>query len=373
MHSLLRTLIACASVTPEDAGCLEHIAAFLKPLNFKLERLDFNQTSNLFAIYGDQGPLLCFVGHTDVVPPGEGWTTPPFTLTTVKDTLVGRGVADMKGGVVAFLQALKDFLTHTPHPNFRIAVLLTSDEEGKGLDGIRRIVPWLIEHHYTPTWVLVGEPSASKAVGDTIKIGRRGSLTGTLTIQGQQGHIAYAKAHQNPMHALAAFITQVANHPWQAPDPVFAATQFQCTDVRAGIGADNVIPATAHAIFNFRYAPPVTHTEIQQQVTTWLNHSPLPFTLEWHHSGAPFYKATPGPLRQSLQKAIKTVTQLETTCSTQGGTSDGRHFAHLDCEIVECGLVNTTIHQPNEHIAISSLETLKNIYQATLEELHAAT
>ncbi len=373
MHTLLQTLIACASVTPEDAGCLEHVATFLKPLKFKLERLDFNQTSNLFAIYGDKGPLLYFVGHTDVVPPGEGWSTPPFTLTTVNDTLVGRGIADMKGGVVAFLHALKDFLAHTPTPHFRIAVLLTSDEEGKGMDGIRRIVPWLIEQDYKPTWVLVGEPSASKTVGDTIKIGRRGSLTGTLTIQGQQGHIAYAKTHQNPMHALAAFIMQVSNHVWTTSDPVFAATQFQCTDVRAGIGADNVIPATAHAIFNFRYAPPVTHTEIQQKVTAFLNNSPLPFTLEWHHSGLPFYKATPGPLRQSLLKAIKSVTQLEAVCSTQGGTSDGRHFAQLDCEIVECGLVNATIHQPNEQIAIGSLETLKAIYQAVLEELHAAT
>lgn len=363
-------LIRRASVTPDDAGCQALIGQRLRHAGFALEHLRFGAVDNLWATHGGDGPVLAFLGHTDVVPSGpvEQWRSPPFEPVVRDGALYGRGAADMKGSVAAFVLALERFVARHPgHPG-RIALLLTSDEEGAARDGVRRVADTFRARGERLDWCVVGEPSSSAQLGDVIRVGRRGSLSGHLTVRGVQGHVAYPEKALNPIHVFAPALAELAATRWDDGNADFPPTSFQVSNVASGTGANNVIPGTLQAIFNFRFCTESSATSLRERTEALLRRHGLDFELHWDLSGEPFLTRG-GPLREHTLAAVAETLGVTALASTGGGTSDGRFIAPLGADVVEVGPVNETIHKLDEHIAIDDLERLPALYLAIAERM----
>lgn len=362
-------LIRRPSVTPDDATCQDLLAQRLERLGFRIEHLRFAEVDNLWARLGDSGPVLAFAGHTDVVPPGpEGqWSFPPFEPTVADGHLYGRGAADMKGSLAAFVTACERFLAQR-QPNGSIALLLTSDEEGPAHNGTVKVVETLEARNEKIDWCLIGEPSSSNQVGDVIKNGRRGSLHGHLRIMGIQGHVAYPHLAENPIHRAAPALTALTDEVWDEGNEFFPATTFQITQIHAGTGASNVIPGELSVNFNFRYCTEVTAEQLEERVSAILDRFDLRYELQWQLSGEPFLTAK-GALVEAAVSSIREITGGETQLSTSGGTSDGRFIAPTGAQVVELGPVNATIHKIDECVRVEDLDRLSSIYERILENL----
>jgi succinyl-diaminopimelate desuccinylase len=369
---LTEQLIARASVTPTDGGCQELMAERLARAGFVVERLRYGNVDNFWARRGGVGPLLCFAGHTDVVPTGplEEWHSDPFKPTIRDGMLYGRGAADMKSGLAAMITATEEFVGAHPKHRGALAFLITSDEEGPSVDGTKRVVETLRERGERIDWCVVGEPSSESRVGDTIKIGRRGSLSGRLTVHGVQGHIAYPQLAENPVHAFAPALAELASREWDQGNEHFQPTSFQVSNLTAGTGAPNVIPGELKARFNLRYSPVQTLDQLKATVEEILTRHGVRFTLEWYLSGEPFYTA-PGALSNAASAAVRAITGTQPTFSTGGGTSDGRFIAPLGAQVVEIGVVNASIHKINESVRIEDIDSLHAIYVSLLRNLLA--
>jgi succinyl-diaminopimelate desuccinylase len=369
---LTHDLISRASVTPADEGCQELMAKRLDRIGFRVERWRYGNVDNLWARRGEAGPLLCFAGHTDVVPTGplEEWRSDPFKPTIREGLLYGRGAADMKSGLAAMLTAAESFIAERPAHRGALAFLITSDEEGPSVDGTRRVVETLRERGEHIDWCIVGEPSSESTIGDTIKIGRRGSLSGRLTVHGVQGHIAYPQFAANPIHSFAPALAELSSRTWDQGNEHFQPTTFQVSNLNAGTGAPNVIPGELKARFNLRYSPVHTLEELKASVEEVLTRHGVKYTLEWYLSGEPFYTA-PGALSSAVCAAVRSITGRDPALSTGGGTSDGRFIAPMGAQVVELGVVNATIHKVNECVRIEDIDTLHAIYLQTLRNLLA--
>jgi succinyl-diaminopimelate desuccinylase len=367
---LTQELIARASVTPSDEGCQEILASRLAGAGFEVERLRYGNVDNLWARHGQSGPVLCFAGHTDVVPTGplEEWHSDPFKPTIRDGLLYGRGAADMKSGLAAMVTASEEFLGAHPDHRGALAFLITSDEEGPSVDGTKRVVETLRERGQRIDWCIVGEPSSEHRIGDTIKIGRRGSLSGRLTVHGVQGHIAYPQLAENPVHSFAPALAELASRVWDQGNQHFQPTSFQISNLTAGTGAPNVIPGELKARFNLRYAPVQTLAALKSTVEQILTRHQVRYTLEWYLSGEPFY-TEPGTLSGAVSAAIQAHTGELPLLSTGGGTSDGRFIAPLGAQVVELGVINASIHKVNESVRIEDIDTLHAIYLAALRQL----
>jgi succinyl-diaminopimelate desuccinylase len=368
--ALARQLIARPSITTADAGCLELISDRLAPLGFTLERIDCNGVSNLWARRGSAAPLVCFAGHTDVVPPGprEQWHSDPFVPTESDGRLYGRGAADMKSSIAAFVVAAERFVAARPQHQGSIALLLTSDEEGDAVDGTVRVVEKLTARDQRIDCCIVGEPTSVERLGDTIKNGRRGSLSARLVVKGLQGHVAYPEKVRNPIHLAAPALAELAATRWDEGNEYFPPTSFQISNIHAGTGATNVVPGTLEVLFNFRFSTASTIEELQARVHALLDRHDLEYEIHWTIGGRPFL--TPrGTLVDVLVDSIRAVTGIEPALSTSGGTSDGRFIADICPQVVELGPVNASIHKVDEHIAIDDLEPLSDIYRQALERL----
>ena len=367
-------LIARPSVTPDDAGCLDLIMARLAPLGFTLERMDFGATRNLWARRGNTAPLLCFAGHTDVVPPGppEAWSSPPFTPTLTDDGMLrGRGAADMKSSLAAFVCAIERLLVAHPQPHGSLALLLTSDEEGDARDGTVRVVEALATRGEHPDYCIVGEPSSGPVLGDTIKNGRRGSLSATLRVLGQQGHVAYPQLADNPIHRLAPALAELVTTHWDDGNEYFPPTSFQVSNIQAGTGANNVIPGECTLLCNFRFAPVSTATDLRARTEAILARHGVRCAIDWQLSGEPFL--TPrGTLVDALSAAIMQELGVATTLSTSGGTSDGRFIARICPQVIEFGPANATIHQIDERIHAADIDALSRVYENVCARLLCA-
>ncbi|WP_440995617.1 succinyl-diaminopimelate desuccinylase [Arhodomonas sp. SL1] len=368
--ALAQELIRRPSVTPEDAGCQALLAARLDRAGFACEHLAFGEVSNLWARRGAAAPVFAFAGHTDVVPTGPEaeWSSPPFEATLHEGLLYGRGTADMKGSVAAFVTAVERFLAHHPDHHGSIALLLTSDEEGPAVNGTRRVMEALTERGEGMDYCLVGEPSSEALVADTIKIGRRGSLHGHLTVRGRQGHVAYPERGRNPIHEFGPALAELTTTAWDGGNDAFPPTSFQVSNIRGGTGATNVIPGALQVDFNFRYSSEVTEAELRERTEAVLATHGLDFHIEWVLSARPFLTER-GPLLEATENAIARVTGRATRASTAGGTSDGRFIAPTGAQVVELGPLNHCIHQIDEHVAAEDLETLSAIYEELLIEL----
>ncbi|WP_178089600.1 succinyl-diaminopimelate desuccinylase [Rheinheimera lutimaris] len=368
--ALTKDLISRASVTPEDAGCQQLMAQRLAAVGFDIEVMHFEDTLNMWARRGSGKPLFCFAGHTDVVPTGplEQWHTPPFEPTIIGDTLYGRGAADMKGSLAAMVVATERFLQRFPTPKFDLAYLITSDEEGPFINGTKRVIETLEARNEKINWCIVGEPSSSQKAGDVVKNGRRGSLTGHLTVKGIQGHVAYPQLADNPVHKAAAALAELAAEQWDNGNAYFPATSFQIANIHAGTGASNVIPGELSVMFNFRYSTQSTAEQLQQRVIALLDKHGLNYTLDWTLNGLPFLTDS-GSLVAATVKAIYQVQGFETRLETSGGTSDGRFIAPTGAQVVELGPCNATIHKINECVSVTDLEQLVKMYEAILEQL----
>jgi len=367
---LTRDLIARASVTPADAGCQEAMAARLAAAGFRIEHLRHGNVDNLWALRGSAPPVLCFAGHTDVVPSGplEEWHSDPFKPVERDGVLYGRGAADMKSGLAAMITATEAFVAECPRHRGSIAYLITSDEEGPSVDGTRRVVEELTARQQRIDWCVVGEPSSAQATGDMIKIGRRGSLSGRLTVHGVQGHIAYPQLAENPVHAFAPALAELTSRVWDEGNEYFQPTSFQVSNLTAGTGAPNVIPGELKARFNLRYSPVQTLDGLKSTVEGILQRHKVRHTLEWYLSGEPFY-TPPGVLSNAVSAAVQAVTGRTPELSTTGGTSDGRFIAPMGAQVVELGVPGATIHKVNECVRIADIEALHAIYLALLHGL----
>jgi succinyl-diaminopimelate desuccinylase len=368
--ALTKQLIAKQSVTPMDEGCQQLMIEHLQKIGFDIESLRFGDVDNFWAIKGDAGPILCFAGHTDVVPsgPASSWSQPPFEPTVVDGQLYGRGAADMKGSLAAMLVAVERFVAEHPDHSGRIAFLITSDEEGVATEGTVKVVQWLQDQQITPDYCLVGEPSSTAKCGDVIKNGRRGSLGCTMTAKGVQGHVAYPHLGRNPIHMAAPALAELASENWDQGNKFFPATSFQISNINGGTGATNVIPGELQVIFNFRFSTEVTDGQLRQRTEAILDKHGLDYELEWNLSGQPFL--TPeGKLVEAAVASIKQVTGIDTELSTAGGTSDGRFIAPMGTQVVELGPINATIHQIDENTNVAELDVLTDIYQALLQRL----
>ncbi len=365
-------LIARASVTPGDAGCQTLLADRLASLGFAIEALPFGPVHNLWARRGHQAPLLVFAGHTDVVPPGPptDWTSPPFVPTSRAGRLYGRGAADMKGSLAAMVTACERFFSVHAQPRGSIAFLLTSDEEGPSVDGTVKVMAHLHARGERIDYCLVGEPTSAERLGDTVKNGRRGSLSGTLTVLGIQGHVAYPQHADNPIHRVAPALTELCAAHWDEGNAHFPPTSFQVSNIHAGTGVGNVIPGQLTLDFNFRYCTASRPDDLRQRVHATLDRHGLQYRLHWTHHGAP-YLTPPGMLTAAITAAIGQVTGIEAALSTSGGTSDGRFIAPSGAEVVEFGPLNASIHRVDECIAIDDLERLSRIYEAVLDKFLA--
>lgn len=363
-------LIRRASVTPVDAGCQELIAARLARAGFRIESLRYGAVDNLWAVHGEDGPVLAFLGHTDVVPtgPAADWANPPFEPVVHEGLLYGRGAADMKGSVAAFVLALEAFVARHPQHPGRIALLLTSDEEGEAKDGVRRVADTFRCRGERLDWCVVGEPSSSTRLGDVIRVGRRGSLSGYLRVLGVQGHVAYPDKALNPIHAFAPALAELAATRWDQGNADFPPTSFQVSNIAAGTGANNVIPGTLDVSFNFRFCTQSSAADLRQRTEALLQRHGLRYELRWDLSGEPFLTRG-GPLRANTVAAIEEICGISTECSTGGGTSDGRFIAPLGADVVELGPVNATIHKLDEHVAVADLERLPALYLAIAERM----
>jgi succinyl-diaminopimelate desuccinylase len=367
---LTQELIRRPSVSPEDQGCLQIISSRLEALGFKVERLTYGPVENIWARHGSEGPVLCFAGHTDVVPTGprEEWHSDPFEPVIRDGALFGRGAADMKSGLAAMIVATERFMARHADHKGTVAFLLTSDEEGPSVDGTRRVMEVLEARNEKIDWCLVGEPTSTDALGDTIKIGRRGSLSGKLTVHGIQGHVAYPHLADNPVHAVAPALAELAARIWDKGNEFFQPTTFQISNVNAGTGAPNVIPGELKARFNIRFSTEQTVEKLQQTITGILDRHKVNYTLEWFVSGLPFFTA-PGVLSDAVRTAVKENTGRSPEMSTTGGTSDGRFIAPTGAQVVELGVINATIHKVNENVRIADVDTLTKTYERTMELL----
>lgn len=370
--ALAKDLINRQSVTPEDAGCQELMKERLAAVGFTNETLVFEDTTNLWARRGSDGPVFCFAGHTDVVPSGpeDAWQTPPFVATEIDGNLHGRGAADMKGSLAAMLVATEQFVADFPDHRGSIAFLITSDEEGPFINGTTRVIDTLEARNEKIDWCIVGEPSSTERVADIVKNGRRGSLTGDLHIKGVQGHVAYPHLARNPVHEAAAALDELAHTHWDEGNDYFPPTSFQISNLHAGTGAGNVIPGEMHVCFNFRFSTEVTDKQLITRVNELLTRHELDYDITWTFNGQPFLTDS-GELVQATQDAITHVNGQPAELSTAGGTSDGRFIAPTGAQVVELGPVNATIHKVDEHVSMADLETLSRIYYHTLKRLLA--
>jgi succinyl-diaminopimelate desuccinylase len=367
---LAQDLIARASVTPADAGCQRLIASRLERLGFHVEHLRFGDVDNLWARRGDRAPVMCFAGHTDVVPPGplEQWHSPPFEPHIRDGMLYGRGAADMKTSIAAFVTAIEAYLGANPDPAGSIALLITSDEEGVAVDGTVKVVETLRARGETLDYCIVGEPTSVERLGDTIKNGRRGSLSGALTVRGIQGHVAYPHLARNPVHQALPALAELLAVVWDEGNEYFQPTSFQISNIHAGTGANNVIPGTLEVLFNFRFSPESTVEGLKAAVHAILDRHRLDYSLAWSLSGLPFL--TPrGALVEAVSLAIDAELGYRPQLSTSGGTSDGRFIAGICREVIELGPVNASIHKIDEHVRIADVEPLSAIYRRTLASL----
>ncbi len=368
--NLAKQLISQASVTPEDAGCQAILSEHLKAAEFKAEVMQFEDVTNLWLRRGDTSPLVVFAGHTDVVPTGPEaeWDSPPFTPTIRDGKLFGRGAADMKSSIAAMAVACGRFVAAHSHHRGSIAFLITSDEEGPATNGTVKVIEALQERNEAIDMCIVGEPSSSETVGDTLKIGRRGSLSANLTIKGIQGHVAYPHLAKNPVHEFAPALAELTSLQWDAGNEHFPATTFQTSNINAGTGANNVIPGSMKIDFNLRFSTEITAEEIKTKIVSVLDKNKLDYEINWHLSGNPFY-CEPGALTTACELAIQETVNIKPKLSTGGGTSDGRFIAPTGAQVVELGPVNESIHKVNECIDVDALDQLTNIYQKVLEKL----
>ncbi len=367
---LTRELVARPSVTPDDAGCQALLGERLQAIGFTVEPLPFGDVSNLWARRGTTAPLLVFAGHTDVVPTGpeNDWTTPPFTPTEQDGELYGRGAADMKGSLAAMVTACEAFVAaHHDHAG-SIGFLLTSDEEGPAVDGTVRVVEMLQARNETIDWCLIGEPTSTERFGDTVKIGRRGSLSAVLTVHGSQGHVAYPHLADNPLHQLAPALAELVATEWDSGNDHFPPTTFQVSNIHAGAGVENVIPGRLELMCNFRFSTELDADTIMARVADVLTRHQVDHDIAWRLSGAPFL-STPGALTEALGATLESITGQPPELSTTGGTSDGRFIAPAGAEVAEFGPLNATIHKLDERVAVADLETLHDVYLGVLERL----
>jgi len=365
-------LIRRRSVTPEDAGCLPMIGERLERAGFHVEHLRYGEVDNLWATHGTDGPTLIFLGHTDVVPSGSeaAWQSPPFEPVVRLGFLYGRGAADMKGSVAAMVVALEQFVAAHPDHRGRVGLLLTSDEEGPtNLDGVRRVVEHFCATGERVDWCVVGEPSAKERLGDLIRVGRRGSLSGTLHVRGVQGHVAYPEKALNPIHAFAPALTELAAERWDEGNSDFPPTSFQVSNLNAGTGANNVIPGELTALINFRYSTASRADDLRARTEAILQRHGLDYALDWNLSGEPFLTPPGGLLRETVVAVCRDLCGLDPEQSTGGGTSDGRFIAPMGAEVVEIGPVNATIHKVDECVDVAELEKLPAVYRAVCERL----
>ncbi len=370
--ALAKDLISRQSVTPEDAGCQDVMIERLKALGFEIEVMVFEDTTNFWARKGTEAPLFAFAGHTDVVPAGklEQWHTPPFEPTVIDGHLHGRGAADMKGSLACMVVAVERFIAQHPDHKGSIGFLITSDEEGPFINGTTRVVDTLMERNELIDMCIVGEPSSTLKVGDVIKNGRRGSITGDITVKGTQGHVAYPHLANNPVHQALPAIAELTSIKWDDGNDYFPPTSFQIPNLSAGTGASNVIPGEFNIQFNLRFSTESTAEDIQRRVHSTLDAHGLDYDLHWTLSGLPFLTDT-GDLLDAMVKAVSDVNHQVPELLTTGGTSDGRFIAQMGGQVVELGPVNATIHKVNECVSVQDLETLTDMYEKTLENLLA--
>lgn len=368
--AVTKDLINRRSVTPEDAGCQDMMKDWLAELGFNNETMVFEDTTNLWSRRGNDGPVFCFAGHTDVVPSGpeSAWKTPPFSATEIDGVLYGRGAADMKGSLAAMLTATRQFVNDYPDHHGSIAFLITSDEEGPFINGTTRVIDTLEARNEKIKWCIVGEPSSTDTVGDVVKNGRRGSLTGDLIVKGIQGHVAYPHLAKNPVHDASPALAELANAHWDNGNDFFPPTSFQISNIHAGTGAGNVIPGELHVCFNFRFSTEVTDRELIKRVEEILARHNLDYEIKWTFNGQPFL-TDKGDLVEAAQKAISSEMNFDTELSTAGGTSDGRFIAPTGAQVVELGPVNASIHKIDEHVRIQDLYHLERIYYRIMEHL----
>ncbi len=367
---LTKTLISRQSVTPLDEGCQHLMAERLERLGFVIESMVFEDTTNMWARRGTVGPVFCFAGHTDVVPTGDvkDWDTPPFEPTIIDEMLYGRGAADMKGSLAAMLVAVERFVEKNPNHDGSIAFLITSDEEGPFINGTTRVIDTLEARNEKITWALVGEPSSTKLLGDVVKNGRRGSLTGNLTVKGIQGHVAYPHLAINPIHKAVPALTELSQTTWDNGNDFFPPTSFQIANMNGGTGASNVVPGSVEIMFNFRYSTEVTAEQLIETVINILDSHDLKYDINWVFNGLPFL-TDHGKLVDATQKAILDVTGQKTELLTSGGTSDGRFIAPTGAEVIELGPINATIHKVYECVNTNDLIKLTDCYEKILENL----
>ena len=368
--NLARRLIACRSITPDDAGCLDLVAARLGAAGFSCERLDRGKVGNLWARHGVTAPIVCLAGHVDVVPPGpiERWTSDPFVPTERDGYLFGRGVADMKASVAAMVTAAERFVMAHPDHRGSIAMLLTSDEEGDAVDGTAAVVDVLRSRGDLLAACIIGEPTSTSRLGDAMKNGRRGSLHGVLTVKGVQGHVAYLEHARNPIHLAVPALAELVAAEWDRGDKAFSPTSFQISNVHAGTGANNVIPGTLEAVFNFRFSPASSPETLQARVHAILDRHHVEYDLAWALQSVPFISPR-GRLVDALSAAVRDVAGITPALSTGGGTSDGRFLAAISTELVEFGPINATIHAVDERIRVADIAPLSLIYEQTLTAL----
>ena len=371
LENLVTDLIKIESISPKDKGCFDLIEPILNELGFVSERINYKNVENLYSVYGNNGPTFCFLGHTDVVPTGPEnlWTHPPFSAKKVDDKIYGRGAADMKGNICAFLNALSEFVNCEKKLNFKIAVLLTSNEEGESDDGfIDILLDKLLERGEKIDYCLVGEPSSSEIVGDTIRIGRRGSLSGKLKILGKQGHIAYPEKIINPIFLVSNIITELKEKKWDVGNDHFQPTSFQISNINSGTGAGNIVPGELEMDFNFRFCSESTSEGLIEEFEKILNSHDVDYKVEWNLSGLPFL-TTKTYFVDLVIDSIKSVLGREPVINNGGGTSDGRFMPVMDAEIVELGPLNETIHKIDENVSLKDLNDLSKIYLEILKKI----
>ena len=378
MHDVIelaQDLIARPSVTPDDAGCQDLIAERLRKAGFAIEHLPFGPVKNLWASHGSGSPVFVFLGHTDVVPTGpvEAWASDPFVPTIRDGKLYGRGAADMKGSVAAFVLALEEFVARHPHHRGTVALLLTSDEEGDAVDGVRRVVEHFRASGQHIDFCLTGEPSSKERLGDLLRVGRRGTLSGTLTVRGIQGHVAYPEKARNPIHQAMPALTELCARRWdegfpREGDSLFPPSSFQISNIHSGTGANNVIPGTCEVVFNFRYNPGWRAAELEREVHATLDRHGLEYSIAWHRGGEPFLTGE-GVLRRAAREVMIERCGVVPDENTGGGTSDARFIAPMGAEVVEMGPINASIHKVDEHVAVDELQRLPAIYREIVEKL----